>query len=290
MNMKTALKFFFAAFSAFFIAGLPISIKAENNSANPNELKVISYNIRNGEAKDGTNSWEYRYPASAMMIMDQKPDIFGLQEAYGYQVKYLREYCKGYKCVGVGREDGKHEGEHMSIFWNKKTVKKLKWGTFWLSETPQKPSMGWDAACKRTATWALMKSKKNGRKFFYVNTHLDHMGWEARKNGLALIVEKIKEMNPDSYPMVLTGDFNMTIDRPEFDDLKKIMKNAREEAVKTDHHATFNGWGSDTATGIIDYIWYIGFDSCPYYETITKPYMERTFISDHYPVTATLIF
>jgi endonuclease/exonuclease/phosphatase family metal-dependent hydrolase len=290
MNMKTALKFFFAAFSAFFIAGLPVSVKAENDSANPNELKVISYNIRTGAAKDGTNSWEYRYPASAMMIMDQKPDIFGLQEAYDYQAKYLREYCKGYKCVGVGREDGKHKGEHMSIFWNSKTVKKLKWGTFWLSETPDKPSMGWDAACKRTATWALMKSKKNGRKFFYVNTHLDHVGWEARKNGLALIVERIKEMNPDNYPMVLTGDFNMTIDRPEFDDLKEIMKNAREEAVKTDHHATFNGWGSDTATGIIDYIWYRGFDSCPYYETITKPYMERTFISDHYPVTATLIF
>ena len=289
--MKKYIRLISAAAAAFLAFGLSNEMAAKsNNDGNPNELKVISYNIRNGEAKDGTNSWEYRYPASAMMIMDQKPDIFGVQEAYDYQVKYLDEYCKGYKCVGVGREDGKKEGEHMSIFWNKKTVKKLKWGTFWLSETPEKPSMGWDAACKRTATWALMKSKKNGQKFFYVNTHLDHVGWEARKNGLALIVERIKEMNPDGYPMVLTGDFNMTIDRPEFDDLKKIMKNAREEAVKTDHHATFNGWGSSDSNSIIDYIWYTGFDSCPYYETITKPYMERTFISDHYPITATLIF
>ena len=144
------------------------------NAGTPDELSVISYNIRNGEAKDGTNSWQYRYPASAMMIMDQMPDIFGVQEAYDYQVRYLDEFCDGYKCVGVGREDGKSKGEHMSIFYNTKTVKLLKWGTYWLSETPDKPSKGWDAACKRTATWALLKDKKNGKKFYYVNTHLDH--------------------------------------------------------------------------------------------------------------------
>ena len=154
----------------------------------PPQLTVISYNIRMGEANDGTNSWTYRYPASAMMIVDQKPDIFGLQEAYDYQVTYLSEYCPGYKSVGVGRENGKHEGEHMSIFYNTKTVKLLKWGTFWLSETPDTPSMGWDAACKRTATWALLQDKASNKKFYFVNTHLDHVGVEARKNGLPWII------------------------------------------------------------------------------------------------------
>ena len=90
--------------------------------------------------------------------------------------------------------------------------------------------------------------------------------------------------------MVVTGDFNMTYDRPEFDDMKKMMKNAREEAAKTDHHQTFNGWGKASPESIIDFIWYKGFSSCPVYETITKPYMERKFISDHYPITATLVF
>ena len=142
---------------------LPAGMSARKKSS---DIKVISYNIRLGVAKDGTNSWEYRYPASAMMINDQKPDIFGLQEAYDFQVKYLEEYCEDYKSVGVGREDGKHEGEHMSIFYNKKTTKLLKWGTFWLSETPDKPSMGWDAACFRTATWALLKDKASGKKYY----------------------------------------------------------------------------------------------------------------------------
>ena len=132
-------------------SALVMAMPVAANAGSPDEITVISYNIRNGEANDGTNSWQYRYPTSAMMIMDQKPDIFGIQEAYDYQVAYLKEYCEGYKCVGVGREDGKHDGEHMSIFYNSKTVKLLKWGTYWLSETPDKPSLGWDAACRRTA-------------------------------------------------------------------------------------------------------------------------------------------
>ena len=112
------------------LLALPFNVSAKKDK--PADIKVISYNIRVGKADDGTNSWQYRYPASAMMIMDQKPDIFGLQEALDFQFKYLSEYCPGYKGVGVGREDGKHKGEHMAIFYNKKTIKLIKWGTFWL--------------------------------------------------------------------------------------------------------------------------------------------------------------
>ena len=269
---------------------LALPFNAAAKSGKPADINVISYNIRVGKANDGTNSWQYRYPASAMMIMDQKPDIFGLQEALDFQFKYLEEYCPGYKGIGVGREDGRKEGEIMAIFYNKKTIKLIKWGTFWLSETPEKPSKGWDAACFRSATWALMKDKASGRKFYYVNTHLAHVGWEAHKNGLKLIVDRIGEINPENYPMILTGDFNMRIERPEFDDLKKVMRNAREVAFKTDHHGTFNDWGKAADDEIIDYIWFKGFSSCTEYETITKPYMNRAYVSDHYPIKATLIF
>lgn len=282
MDMKKAILVMMAGLLA-----LPVSLLAAGPKKAA-EITVISYNIRVGGANDGTNSWQYRYPASPMMIQDQKPDIFGLQEALDYQQGYLEEILKDYKCVGVGREDGKHKGEHMSIFWNKKRIKMVKWGTYWLSETPEKPTKGWDADCIRTATWTLMKDKQSGKMFYYVNTHLDHVGWEARKNGLALIVERIGQMNKEGYPMILTGDFNMTIDRPEFDDLKKIMDNAREVAFQTDHKGTYNGWGKSSS--VIDYIWFKGFSSCTEFQTITKPYFERAFISDHFPVKATLVF
>ena len=264
----------------------PLGLSAQKTPAG---LTVISFNIRVGNAKDGTNSWEYRYPTSALMVLDQKPDIVGLQEALHDQVIYLKNaLAPEYKMIGVGREDGDKKGEHMEMLYNKKTVSVLKWGTFWLSETPDKASMGWDAACIRTATWALMKEKKSGKKFYMVNTHLDHVGVEAREKGLQLICDRIAEMNKDGLPMVLTGDFNMEVSDPAMAPVKKTMKNARTTAVKTDDHFSYNGWGKAATT--IDYVWYSGFSSCTEFETVTKPYMDRAFISDHFPVKAHLIF
>ena len=219
MHMKRLTLLIMAV--AFMLPQTIMAGKPENT-----ELKVMSYNIRLGSANDGTNSWAMRYTATGEMLEDQKPDVFGVQEALDYQVRYIEEMC-GYEYVGVGRENGKSEGEHMAIFWNKKTVSMLKWGTFWLSETPEKPSMGWDAACKRTATWALMKDKRTGKKFYFINTHLDHKGAEAQKNGLKLIVDRLSEINPDGYPMVLTGDFNITPDNKALTELDEKMQSAR---------------------------------------------------------------
>ncbi len=269
---------------------LPVSIDAKKKSDVDYDLKVMSYNIRMGVAKDGTNSWEFRYPATAMMIEDQKPDVFGVQEAFEFQIKFIEENCLDYEAVGVGRDDGKSKGEFMSIFWNKKTVKMLKWGTFWLSETPDKPSKGWDAHCRRTATWALMKDKKTGKKFYFVNTHLDHRGKEAQKNGLALIVSRIDDINPKGYPMVLTGDFNIKPDNLALVELDKIMDSTRKVAEKTDNHHTFNGWSNAKTDSVIDYIYITGFSKCTEYQTVTKKYADRKFISDHYPIFATLVF
>lgn len=254
------------------------------------DLKVMSYNIRMGVAKDGTNSWEYRYPATALMLKDQMPDVFGVQEAFNFQIKFIEENFTDYDSFGVGRDNGKSEGEFMSIFWNKKTVKMIKGGTFWLSETPEKPSMGWDAACKRTATWALMKDKNTGKLFYFVNTHLDHKGAEARRKGLELIVSRIDEINPKGYPMILTGDFNIKPDNEALVGLEQRMQSARKIAPKTDNNATFNNWGKVKSDMVIDYIYVSGFTACPEYHTITEKYGTWKYISDHYPIYAKLIF
>ena len=259
-------------------------------SAQQGELKVMSYNIRMGSANDGTNSWMYRCGATLEMIEDQKPDVLGVQEALADQVRFVEEFTNDYGCVGVGRTDGKKDGEHMAIYWNKKTVKLLKWGTFWLSETPDTPSKGWDAACYRTATWALMKDKKTGKKFYFVNTHLDHKGKEAQKNGLQLIVDRIDSINPEGYPMVLTGDFNIKPNNPALVGLEKRMQCTRKIADKTDTINTFNGWSIKPTDKIIDYIYVSGFSECPEYKTVTEKYLERPFVSDHYPIISRLIF
>ena len=275
-------------------------INSDVDAKRPRKITVMSYNVRAGTANDGENSWQYRYPASAVMIKELAPDVYGVQEALDFQINYLTANPGNYKSVGVGRDNGevmgegtgdtRARGEHMSIFYNTKTIKLLKWGSFWLSETPEKPSMGWDAACMRTATWALLKDKKTGRKFYFVNTHLDHIGWEARRKGLALIVDRIDSINPEGYPMILTGDFNMTVDRHEFDELNTRMVSAREIAPVTDHSTTYHGWGA-VDNEMIDFIYEKGFSACTEFETIKKEFVPGIkYVSDHYPIRAVLVF
>ncbi len=265
---------------------LPLGLRAEDSQSD--DLKVVSLNMRYGEAKDGTNSWQYRFPATIMMLRDQVPDVMGVQEALGYQIGMVLYDCENYKSIGVGRENGKKQGEHMSLLYNKKTISLSKWGTYWLSETPDKPSKGWDAACKRTATWALMKCKKSGKKFYIVNTHLDHVGVEARVKGLQLVVDRIAQMNKKNYPLILMGDFNVLPNDDALVGLNEVMKDTRKAAAKTDNLHTFNNWGRSKS--IIDYIYFKGFSQCKEFQTIQKKYAERAFISDHFPIKAVFEF
>ena len=139
-----------------FVPALVCTAKPEGLSG----ITVMSYNIRSGEASDGTNSWQFRFPATAMMIEDQKPDILGIQEAMQYQLLFITENCRDYKYAGAGSEDGKSKGEHTAILYNKKTTSLLKWGTFWLSDTPDKPSKGWDASAATLGGYADFMAKE----------------------------------------------------------------------------------------------------------------------------------
>ena len=260
-----------------------ISCKEEKHT-----LTVISYNMRVGTTDDGDNSWENRKRATPLMLRDKKPDVFGVQEALAFQVDYIMENCPEDASVGVGRDDGDKKGEYMSIFWNKENIEMKDWGTFWLSETPDVPSKGWDAAYPRTATWALMKDKRNGREFYYVNTHLDHRGAEAQKNGLALIVSRIRDINPNAVPMVLTGDFNVKPGAEALVSLVGYMQDSRSTATVSDTLASFTGWGK--RADILDYVYYSDFNSCEEFETVVKEYDGVPYISDHYPVKSILVW
>ncbi len=178
----------------------------------------------------------------------------------------------------------------MSIYYKKNKYNLLRWGTWWLSETPDEPSKGWDARCFRSATWALLKDKASGRQFYVVNTHLDHVGVEARRKGLALVVEKIGEMNKEGHPLLLMGDFNVTPDNDCLTVLGPLgMLSARDTAPEdaTDHLGTFHAWGHQNL--LIDYIYWRGFSACTAYKTLTEKYDGR-FVSDHYPIMARFAF
>ena len=251
-------------------------------------LSVMSFNVRYGTAKDGDNVWDNRKDAACAMIMDQHPAVFGVQEALDFQLTYFQEHCSGYKYVGVGREDGISKGEHMAVFYDSDRIELKEWGTYWLSETPFQPSLGWDAVCRRTATWALLLDKATDRPFYFVNTHLDHVGKEARRKGLLLLVERIGAMNPDGWPVILTGDMNVFPDDPCLDELRTLMLDARQTARMTDNGPTWHDWGKVSDNPPIDYVFYAGFKGCDKFDVVRQPYGGVEYVSDHYPVTATL--
>ena len=253
-------------------------------------LSVMTFNVRLGVAReqDSLNNWENRREAAVTMIADIAPVAIGVQEAYDFQLEYIVERCPQYQCVGVGREDGIHGGEHMSVLYDTTRLELKDWGTYWLSETPDVPSFGWDAACKRTATWTLLQEKQGGRKFFFVNTHLDHVGVQARLGGLALVVERIGEMNPEGWPMILCGDFNVYPDDPCLTDLRVMMTDAWTSAAEADDGPTWHDWGRNLDDRHIDYIFYSGFSVCKSIRRITQSYGTSKFVSDHFPVAAEL--
>ena len=267
-----------------------VSNKAQTEKTQPASLKVMSYNIRYDNPNDGENLWDIRKPATKELIYDIRPHVFGVQEALVNQIRYIEENCPEYASVGVGRDDGKEAGEFMSIFYDKGRVKLHDWGSIWLSETPEKPGLGWDAWCPRTATWALVEIISTGKKFFYVNTHLDHGGRNARKNSLDLIIALIKEKTAESAPVILTGDFNVTPDNSfTLENLSAYMSNAAETAVVTDSVPTSNAFGKRDGK-YIDYIWWKNFKSCNEYHVITKEYLGIKYISDHWPIVAEFLF
>ena len=267
---------------------LPLLAFSGQACKNGEPLSVMSFNVRYGTAKDGDYVWPNRRDAACAMINDQHPAVFGVQEALDFQLAWFEEHCPGYKYVGVGREDGVSDGEHMAVFYDTGRIDLKEWGTYWLSETPFKPSKGWDVACRRTATWALLYDKVAERSFFFVNTHLDHVGKEARRKGLLLLVERIGAMNPDGFPMILTGDMNVYPDDPCLDELRTLMQDARQTGKVTDNDQTWHDWGKVSGNPPIDYVFYAGFEGCDKFEVIRQPYEGVAYVSDHFPVMAKL--
>ena len=274
-----------------FLACAAVAFGATSCAEKTNDIKVIASNVR-FSGGDGENHWDKRKHASINMINDEKPTVFGVQEAKADQIAYLKENLPQYGYIGVGREDGKDGGEHMSIFYLKEQVELLDGGTFWLSETPDVPSKGWDAACKRSCTWTKLKMKDTGKEFAYINTHLDHVGKVAQREGLALICKRFAEIVPVGMPAFLTADFNALTNDPIFEPLNAEMFDAREKAPETDRRATYNGFkpgNENTETMVIDHIFFRGAEAHTFKVLRDKDY-GAPFISDHYPVVMTATF
>ncbi len=220
------------------------------------QLKLITYNIRYDNPNDGENAWPLRKTFLAAQLNFYAPDVFGIQEALPNQVTDLETLLPQYNQVGMAR-DGIGKGESSSIFYNKTRFELLQQNTFWLSPTPAVISKGWDAALNRVCTYVLLKDKKTQLQFWVFNTHLDHIGEEARTQSIALLLSKMKSLNTHGDTAFLMGDFNSEPTEERIVNLKKQMFDCRNlsETPPFGPSGTFNAFHHDQAvTKQIDYI------------------------------------
>ena len=194
----------------FLVTGILVVVLCSCRTSKLTSFTVASYNLRyenNTDSAQG-NGWGQRYPFVAQLIGFHDFDIFGTQEATLDQLNDLKSMLPGYTYIGVGREDGKEKGEYSAIFYKMDRFELIEKGDFWLSETPEKPSVGWDAALPRICSWGRFKYKDSGLIFCFFNLHMDHMGKQARIESALLVQQKITTLG-EGMPVVLTGDFNV---------------------------------------------------------------------------------
>ena len=239
---------------------------------------------------DGVNVWLKRREKVFSIIKKYAPDTFGLQEAHSRWMNAVCAALPEYDYVGVGRDNGKRLGEFTPVFYLKDKYTLTDSGSFWLSETPDKPGVkGWDAACVRVCSYAVLTDKKTGKKFAHFNTHLDHKGQTAMTEGAKLIAQRAGEIS--DIPVIVTGDFNVTPDSGAYKTMIDAgFSDSRSIAKMTDDHYTFHAFDRKIKDGdyqheIIDYIFEKGFAGVDEFRVITDKFGDL-YPSDHYPVIA----
>ena len=262
-------------------------------------IRVMTFNIRLNSPRDGLNQWVNRREFAASMIRFHRADIAGLQEALKGQVDDLGALLPEYGWFGVGRDDGREAGEYMAVFYRKDRFQVMEQSTFWLSETPEHVTRGWDAACFRVVTWGRLKDLRTKKILYLFNTHFDHLGEIARRESARLLLNRV-DRTAGSYPVVVTGDFNSP---PESEPYQIITKGlpGKDAArlVDTKHRAKYAHHGPRvTFTGFessylpddppIDYVFIKNGVQVILHGTLSDA-VGGKFPSDHMPVLAEVV-
>lgn len=289
---------------------------AGNVSWADGEMSVGTYNIRLMPGDDGTpNAWENRKAGLVWLIGKMDLDVFGMQEVFPQQAAYITNALPQYAVVGDYREADRVSGEASPVCYRKERFDVLKSGTFWLSETPDVPGKkGWGAACPRVCTWTLLRDRRSGKTLVFANTHTDHVSELARKEGMLLIIRRMREFAPAGTPIIFTGDHNCLETEAPAMAVSEILTNALYASKTTPEGPwrTADDWtwvdkefpaadamklplkdrNTDAVSGghRIDYIYVSKGVEVLEHKTHADPRPgTKLYPSDHFPVTARII-
>ncbi|SIR88874.1 Metal-dependent hydrolase, endonuclease/exonuclease/phosphatase family [Haladaptatus litoreus] len=260
------------------------------SSNRPTLLKACSFNIRY-DNPDDEYSWDERLSRVAKTITDIDSGLLGIQEAQPNQYDDLREEVDEYNWYGVGREDGDREGEMVPVAWDPDRFEAIERGAFWLSETPDEPSVGWDADLPRVTTWVSLRHRETRRRLWFCNTHFSHVGETARTESAKLIRKRARERSEDGEDVVITGDFNSKPSRKPYQIMtgtggstEDLLFDPRREANTDTVYGpwgTYHGFTNDIENRI-DYIFTLDTATISWYRTLDV--QEDNYRSDHLPI------
>ena len=253
-----------------------------------NTMRIMSFNIRCTNV--GSDSWEDRIGIVSHTMLESEADSIGVQEATPEWMNTLKETIGDkYAYVGVGRDDGDDEGEYSAVFYLKDKYTVVDSGTFWLSETPDVPSRGWDAACNRVCTWVHLENKETGEQYVHMNSHFDHVGIAARKNSVDMIIERAKQFT--DIPVVFTADMNVVEGSDNYNQFitSDYFDDTKYRAPDSMSYCTYHDTKPQLHKGdVIDYVMINDGFEAHTYKVVTEG-IDGRFVSDHYPIYADIV-
>ena len=249
-------------------------------------FKFVTFNLRCDRNQDGENCFVYRQPLILKVIGEEQPELLCFQEVLPHMAAWLKQNLKDYYVIGCGRGE-KMDGEQMSVAFRREKYSLMEMRTFWLSETPFQPGSRYpgQSSCPRTCTEALLMETETARVLRVLDTHLDHVGVEARRKGLAQILRHLENVTlfPDA-PVILAGDFNAAPGSPE---MAVIRDRTDFRDVTEGIGITYHGYMRADPPESIDYIFVRGPLDC--FKVRKWEHVENgVFLSDHFPVCAEL--
>ncbi len=245
----------------------------------------VYYTVKPGDIAD----WDYRKAAIVSMIKKEKPTTIGMQEVRkNPQLNYFDAELTDYARIGIGR-DGGEAGDYSAIYYRKDILEVIETGDFWMSETPDVPSIGWDASHRRLTTWGRFKVIGTGTEVLIYNTHLDHNGVIAVEESIKMMKEHaLTHLTTSTKSVLMTGDFNEESFSTAFAPFNGFLGDCREDSPKTDRTATTNSWGNFTGKEeSLDHVFYR--NCIPVrFKVLNDSYAGIEILSDHYPIKAVL--
>ena len=275
---------------SIMVAALLLLFVSPQLLAEGEQLRVMTFNIRYDNKGDSAQQWSLRKAGVAQILNSQAIDLLGAQEVLKNQLDDLVAMLPHHNFIGVGRDDGKEAGEYAPLFYDTRRFQLKEGGYFWLSETPEVASIGWDAACARIVTWGYFYDREAQQELVCFNLHLDHVGKVARRESLALLTKHIAPFIQAQIPVIVMGDFNAAPSEELMQHPLPLLDSYLESPVKEGPSWSFHNFGRIPLPERqrIDYIFYSPLLAPINYQSIHPSNEEGVcFLSDHTPVVVT---